>query len=141
MSDNAGQQKNILLRMFLHPTVKQLFRYGLTTGISYLFILGCMYIAVDIFGFNKRYSYAVINAINYIGVYIAYSKFVFKNAINRATLLRFIAFLGVSWVVSYLFFWALDKIFNLHYALIVVLNTIILGSMRFFANKRLVFKK
>lgn len=136
-----NHKQTLLFRVFLHPTARQIFRYGITTGISYVFILGMMYLAVDTLGFPKRYSYAVINAINYIGVYIAYSRFVFKNEINRSTLVRFMLFLGVSWVVSYLFFWALDFFFDLHYVFIVVLNTIILGSMRFFANKKLVFKK
>lgn len=139
--ENNRKTKNPIIQAFYHPTLRQIFRYGITTGISYIFILGMMYLAVDHLNLNKRYSYAVINAINYIGVYIAYSTFVFKNEINKETLIRFVSFLSISWVLSYLFFWGLDFFFEIHYVLIVILNTIILGSIRFFANKLYVFKK
>lgn len=133
--------KSSVVEIFSHPTLRQIFRYGITTSLSYCFILGAMYLAVDRWGLSKSYSYAVINAINYIAVYIAYSRFVFRNTIDKSTLLRFISFLGFSWVVSYLFFLVLSSAFSLHYILIVILNTIILGSLRFFANKLYVFKK
>ncbi len=123
--------KNLLL---------QLTKYGLTMVISQIIIIAFMYVSVDIYNLNEKISYAIVLTLVYVGVYISYLNFVFKKDHSKETLFRFSHILIFSWFANNLLFSFLTSNLGIHYAYASILNTVILGGIRFALNKYYVFR-
>lgn len=120
--------------------VSQLVKYGFTMIISQIIIIAFMYISVDAFNLNEKISYAIILTLVYIGVYLSYLNFVFKKDHSKEVLFRFSHILIFSWVANNLLFSFLTDNLDIHYVLASILNTVLLGGVRFALNKYYVFK-
>ncbi|MBP9772380.1 MAG: hypothetical protein KBD26_00955 [Candidatus Pacebacteria bacterium] len=120
--------------------VSQLVKYGFTMIISQIIIIAFMYISVDVFNLNEKISYAIILTLVYIGVYLSYLNFVFKKDHSKEVLFRFSHILIFSWVANNLLFSFLTDNLDIHYVLASILNTVLLGGVRFALNKYYVFK-
>lgn len=120
--------------------VSQLVKYGFTMIISQIIIIAFMYISVDAFNLNGKISYAIILTLVYIGVYLSYLNFVFKKDHSKEVLFRFSHILIFSWVANNLLFSFLTDNLDIHYVLASILNTVLLGGVRFALNKYYVFK-
>ena len=120
--------------------VSQLVKYGFTMIISQIIIIAFMYISVDVFNLNEKISYAIILTLVYIGVYLSYLNFVFKKDHSKEVLFRFSHILIFSWVANNLLFSFLTENLDIHYVFASILNTVLLGGVRFALNKYYVFK-
>ena len=120
--------------------ILQLTKYGFTMIISQIIIIAFMYISVDAFNLNEKISYAIILTLVYIGVYLSYLNFVFKKDHSKEVLFRFSHILIFSWVANNLLFSFLTDNLDIHYVLASILNTVLLGGVRFALNKYYVFK-
>lgn len=120
--------------------VSQLVKYGFTMIISQIIIIAFMYISVDAFNLNEKISYAIILTLVYIGVYLSYLNFVFKKDHSKEVLFRFSHILIFSWVANNLLFSFLTENLDIHYVFASILNTVLLGGVRFALNKYYVFK-
>ncbi len=108
--------------------------------ISQIIIIAFMYISVDAFNLNEKISYAIILTLVYIGVYLSYLNFVFKKDHSKEVLFRFSHILIFSWVANNLLFSFLTENLDIHYVFASILNTVLLGGVRFALNKYYVFK-
>lgn len=120
--------------------ILQLTKYGFTMIISQIIIIAFMYISVDAFNLNEKISYAIILTLVYIGVYLSYLNFVFKKDHSKEVLFRFSHILIFSWVANNLLFSFLTENLDIHYVFASILNTVLLGGVRFALNKYYVFK-
>jgi len=116
-----------------------MFRYGTVTAVSQILIFGGLFVFVEFLGISPSLSYFIILTINYVGVYIAYTKFVFDVEFSGERMKRFVVLLGIIWVLNNSFFNLLLKVFEVQYLIAALLNIIILGLVRFFLQKTFVF--
>jgi len=126
---------SIAKEMFTWKTFWEIFRYGLITLASYFFLVACIWFFSNYLHLNEKVSYAIALTINYIFVYIGYNKFVFKTSHNIAMLKRFGVVLVLSWICNNLLFAFWIDILHINYAVSVALNTVVLGALRFMAQK------
>lgn len=116
-----------------------MFRYGTVTAVSQILIFGGLFVFVEFLGISPSLSYFIILTINYVCVYIAYTKFVFDVEFSERRMKRFVILLGIIWVLNNSFFNLLLKVFEVQYLIAALLNIIILGLVRFFLQKTFVF--
>jgi putative flippase GtrA len=121
-------------------TFLQMFRYGIITVSSYVFIVAVIFLLKKYIGLDEKISYAIALSIAYVGVYIGYNKFVFKTKHNAGMLHRFLIVLVLSWISNNILFTFWTTILFLSYPIATALNTFVLGIGRFFAQKYYVRK-
>lgn len=116
-------------------TFFEVFRYGIVTIISYIFIVGLIFILTNYLGLGEKISYLIALTLAYVGIYISFNKFVFKTTHNKKMLVRFLIVLGLSWVANNLLFAFWIDILLIAYPIATALNTFVLGIFRFLAQK------
>ncbi len=116
-------------------TFWQMLKYGLITIASYLFIVITVFILKNYLGMDQKIAYAIALTIAYIGVYIGYNKFVFQTVHSNQVLQRFLIVLALSWFGNNLLFAVWVDYLSIHYAIATILNTLVLGVLRFLAQK------
>ncbi len=116
-------------------TFFEIFRYGIVTIVSYIFIVGLIFILTNYLGLGEKISYLIALTLAYIGIYISFNKFVFKTTHNKKMLIRFLIVLGLSWVANNLLFAFWIDILLIAYPIATALNTFVLGIFRFLAQK------
>ena len=116
-------------------TFFEVFRYGIVTIVSYIFIVGLIFILTNYLGLGEKISYLIALTLAYVGIYISFNKFVFKTTHNKKMLVRFLIVLGLSWVANNLLFAFWIDILLIAYPIATALNTFVLGIFRFLAQK------
>ncbi len=116
-------------------TFFEVFRYGIVTIVSYIFIVGLIFILTNYLGLGEKISYLIALTLAYVGIYISFNKFVFKTTHNKKMLVRFLIVLGLSWVANNLLFAFWIDILLIAYPMGAALNTFVLGIFRFLAQK------
>ncbi len=116
-------------------TFFEIFRYGIVTIVSYIFIVGLIFILTNYLGLGEKISYLIALTLAYVGIYISFNKFVFKTTHNKKMLIRFLIVLGLSWVANNLLFAFWIDILLIAYPIATALNTFVLGIFRFLAQK------
>src|SRR3989304_5004373 len=96
--------KNLFKNIVNWETGYQVFRYGLITLLSYLFIVASVFVLKNYLDIDEKIAYTVALSLAYIGVYTGYNRFVFKTEHNTKLLRRFLIVLGLSWVANNLLF-------------------------------------
>ena len=127
--------KNLFKNIVNWETGYQVFRYGLVTLLSYIFIVVGVFVLKNYLNINERIAYTIALSLAYVGVYVGYNLFVFKTEHNTKLLRRFLIVLCLSWIANNLFFIFWTYSLNIHYSVAVALNTLLLGVARFLAQK------
>lgn len=120
--------------------IKQFLKYGLSAGINYILMFVLMTLFVEKFGTKPNITYLVIITLIYIETYAIYTKFVFKSNFNKENLLKYILFLVIFWFLNNLLYNINTEILKIQYILALIINMAILGTFRFFIQKKIVFK-
>ncbi len=120
--------------------ITEIFRYGMVTVGSYIVLYLGTYFLVEKIGLSPRLSYGIILTLVYIGVYISYMTYVFKEDFSRETLKRFLIILTLSWLLNNAFFSLLNHTLGIPYMIVMVLNTLVFGALRFSLQRFYVFK-
>lgn len=115
-------------------------RYITVTIGSYVVLLGATAFFVEVLGYRETWTYVIVLALVYVGVYISSSQFVFKAYEHEKQWYRFLILITFSWAGSSLFFAALVTYTPIHYLLAAVLNILIFGPLRYTLNRNWVFK-
>jgi polysaccharide deacetylase family protein (PEP-CTERM system associated) len=118
----------------------ELLKYGTVTAFSYLILYVGTYLLVEIFHVSPQISYLVLLSLVYVGVYISYTKFVFKERFTLGTFRRFVFSLILIWALNNVFFYILNDIFSVHYIIVITLNILLFGGLRFMFQRFYVFK-
>lgn len=116
-------------------TFWQMVRYGLITVSSYFFIVAVVFLLKNYASFSENLAYAIALTVAYVGVYIGYNKFVFATKHSNKVLRRFLIVLALSWIGNNLLFALWVNFLLIHYSIATILNTLVLGVLRFLAQK------
>ncbi len=121
--------------------IKQMVRYGAVTVASYIILMSGTFFLVEFLKMSSTLSFFLVTTVVYIGVYFSNVKFVFNKASNKETIIKFILYLAVFWGLSNLFYSFLVHTLKIYYIYAMLCNVIILGLVRFFVQRKLVFNK
>ena len=127
--------KTYVKKVLNKKTFFEVFRYGIVTIISYVLIVGLIFLLTNHLNLGEKVSYLIALTLAYIGIYISFNKFVFKITHNRKMLIRFLIVLGLSWIANNLLFAFWIDIMIIAYPVATALNTVTLGIFRFLAQK------
>lgn len=116
-------------------TLIELFRYAVVTVVSYLFIVGLIFVLTGYVGMSDNLAYLIALTLAYVGVYISFNRYVFRTTHSKKLLFRFLLVLGLSWIGNNLLFTLWADAFSIAYPLATALNTVVLGAFRFLAQK------
>lgn len=119
---------------------RELLRYGTVTVVSYGFLYFFTIALVEGLGWTPSAAYAVSLGLVYVGVYLSYSLFVFQKSFTASTASRFLISLAFIWLMNNSLFFILQRVVGLPYQLVIVLNLIVLGGVRFFIQRHYVFR-
>ncbi len=119
--------------------IHDLLRYGLVAAISYPVIYGGTFVLVTL-GLTENTAYLITLSFVYIGVYFAYTNFVFRKNTSKKTIVRFLVSLLLIWVINNTSFAVFHNLLHLHYLIAITLNIIIFGGIKFLIQKMYVFK-
>lgn len=119
----------------------QLIKYVLVTVVSYIFLFVGTYLLVEFYNINPGLVYFILITIIYLGVYVSYTKYVFEDTFNHKTASRFMVASIIIWLMNNAFFGLLFYVIKINYLIVITLNLIVLGLIRFSIQKFFVFKK
>jgi putative flippase GtrA len=114
-------------------------RYGAVTVGSQTFLFAGTFALVELLGVRPQPAYVLVLTLTYLGVYLASARFVFRVTPTWNNARRFLVWLGVFWLLNLATFSLFYQVLSLPYVLAMVLNILILGPVRYFANKHLVY--
>ena len=115
-------------------------RYGVTTIVGYGLLYVGAYLLIERARMAPEIAYMLLLTCLYAGVYVAYSLFVFRERFTTQTLRRFIVALVFMWALNNAFFYLLNQIFAVHYLVVITLNILLFGGVRFCVQRFYVFR-
>lgn len=130
------------MQLFLFSKIQEnltLIKYVLTSGLSYIYILGNLYILVDLFNLNKISAYVIVYSTAYILEYLITLQFVFNEKHQWIKVIKFITYVTVFLGISTLLF-KLLLYFNIYYLIATLLVAFLLMPVRFVVNKYWVYR-
>lgn len=129
-----------IIKLVTKKNLLEVLKYGIVTLVSYGVLFIGTFLLVEKINFPPNIAYFVLITLIYVGVYISYTKFVFREGFKKTILKRFVVALIGIWVMNNLFFNLIHNILGVQYMITLILNTIILGAIRFTIQKLYVFK-
>ena len=114
-------------------------KYILLSLVSYSFVFVGIIFLVEFSGISETMSFIIIYAINYLFLYIAQNKYLFKTKHNPNKLIRFIIYLVVFYILAIILFNTGTKL-GLQYLITTALTIIILFPLRLLILKKVVYK-
>ena len=115
-------------------------RYGVTTVVGYGLLYVGAYLLIERARMAPQTAYMLLLTCLYAGVYVAYSLFVFRERFTTQSLRRFIVALVFMWALNNAFFYLLNQIFSVHYLVVITLNILLFGGVRFCVQRFYVFR-
>ena len=114
-------------------------KYILLSLVSYSFVFVGIIFLVEFSGISETMSFIIIYAINYLFLYIAQNKYLFKTKHDPNKLIRFIIYLVVFYILTIILFNTGTKL-GLQYLITTALTIIILFPLRLLILKKVVYK-
>lgn len=114
-------------------------KYILLSLVSYSFVFVGIIFLVEFSGISETMSFIIIYAINYLFLYIAQNKYLFKTKHDPNKLIRFIIYLVVFYILAIILFNTGTKL-GLQYLISTALTIIILFPLRLLILKKVVYK-
>jgi len=114
-------------------------KYILLSLVSYGFVFVGIIFLVEFSGISETMSFIIIYAINYLFLYIAQNKYLFKTKHDPNKLIRFIIYLVVFYILAIILFNTGTKL-GLQYLITTALTIIILFPLRLLILKKVVYK-
>jgi hypothetical protein len=115
-------------------------RYGVTTIVGYGVLYVGAYLLIERARVAPELAYMLLLTFLYVAVYASYSLFVFRERVSRESLRRFIIALVFMWALNNAFFYVLNRIFSIHYLVVITLNILLFGGIRFCVQRFYVFR-
>ncbi|MBV5338216.1 MAG: hypothetical protein J0665_01470 [Deltaproteobacteria bacterium] len=112
--------------------------FSVSIGV-YVFILGGMYLIVDLLQVDKVTSYILVYLFAYLAEYAVTLTFVFCNEHHWLKVLKFIIHTAVFLVLSTLLFRAMLG-WHVHYLIATFAVAVLLLPFRYLSNKYLVYR-
>ena len=115
----------------LYKDKYNLIKYMMVSVISYLYVLGALYMLVSLFNFDKLFSYIFVYISVYIIEYVLTLIFVFNKKHSIKKFLKFAVYIMFFLVISSLIYkWLLSV--HLNYLIAAIFVALILMPMRYF---------
>jgi len=115
-------------------------RYGVTTIVGYGILYVGAYLLIERARMAPEIAYMLLLTLLYVGVYVSYSLYVFRERFTTETVRRFIIALVFMWALNNAFFYLLNQIFAIHYLMVITLNILLFGGVRFCVQRFYVFR-
>jgi hypothetical protein len=119
---------------------REVARYGVTTIVGYGILYVGAYLLIERAHMAPEVAYMLLLTLLYVGVYVSYSLYVFRERFTTQTLRRFIIALVLMWALNNAFFYLLNRIFSVHYLMVITLNILLFGGVRFCVQRFYVFR-
>jgi peptidoglycan/xylan/chitin deacetylase (PgdA/CDA1 family) len=132
--------KNFILGLIVLIGLKQYFRYGLSSVVTYSVLFGGVYILVEFVHLRENIAYLIVYSFNHILLYLFSAMFVFKTEMNKINAGRFTGYMVLNWISGNVFFNLLLFILDIHYMWILFINVVILSIIRFLFLRHFVFR-
>lgn len=116
-----------------------LFKYLLTSASVYIYILGAIYVLVDVCKFEKIFSYIIVYVTAYVIEYTLTLRFVFNEQHRWIKVIKYITYVAMFLGFSTYFFKLLLS-FGVYYLLATLLVALALMPVRFIVNKYWVYR-
>jgi hypothetical protein len=114
-------------------------KYILLSLLSYGFVFAGIIFFIEVLGISKNISFALIYAINYLCLYTAQNKYLFKTKHDSSKLIRFIIYLVFFYLLA-IFLFTLGTKIGLQYLLATGTTILILFPLRLLILKKVVYK-
>lgn len=131
MDDHTCKKENLI--------IKQLFKYGFVTIISYILLFSGTFLLTEFFNIKENLSYLVTITLVYLFTYISNVFFVFNSKFSLNNLAKYIIILFIFWGVNNTIFNLLTQILEINYLLAILINILFFGLIRFFIQKKYIF--
>ena len=115
-------------------------RYGVTTIVGYGILYVGAFLLIERAGMAPSVAYMLLLTCLYAAVYVSYTLFVFRERFTAATLRRFVIALIFMWALNNAFFYLLNQVFSVHYLVVITLNILLFGGVRFCVQRFYVFR-
>jgi hypothetical protein len=115
-------------------------RYGVVTVVGYAILYLGAYLLIERAGIAPVVAYMLLLTCLYAAVYVSYTLYVFRERFTTETLRRFIVALVFMWAVNNAFFYLLNGLFAVHYLVVITLNILLFGGVRFCIQRFYVFR-
>lgn len=126
------------IQLFTHLRL-QVLKYIFLSVFGYLYVIVCMYFLVDMLNMPAQIAYALTYISAYFFDYLANLKYIFNKENSNKTVIRYILYLIVSFLVNNLIYSLLIYL-NINYLLSAIIVILLLFPARFFALKYVVYK-
>ncbi len=117
----------------------ELFKYGLVSVLGYGMVIGGNYLLVEFLHIAPPVAYIIVLSVTYICMYIINLKFVFKKEHSRKSVISFLAFILVFWILNNILFNIFYRA-GIHYIYAACINIVAFSLLRFFTLKKIVFE-
>ena len=114
-------------------------KYIFLSLVSYGFVFAGIIFLIEVLSISKTISFVIIYAINYLLLYTAQNKYLFKTKHNHKKLIRFIIYLVIFYLLAIFLFTIGTKI-GLQYLLATGATILILFPLRLLVLKKVVYK-
>jgi hypothetical protein len=115
-------------------------RYGVTTVVGYAILYVGAYVLIERARMAPHIAYMLLLTLLYAAVYVSYSRYVFRERFTTQTLRRYIVALVFMWALNNAFFYLLNRVFAVHYLVVITLNILLFGGVRFCVQRFYVFR-
>jgi len=137
--DRRASKKNMIKNLLSKH--KRFLRYGLVTLGSQMILFLLTILAVEWLNMPATYSYAVVLALVYIGVFVANTHYVFETGYAKKNVYAYLLFITGFWIFNNSIFSWLVHYYNIHYVAALLINIVILGLVRYYLQKNYIFKR
>lgn len=114
-------------------------KYIFLSLVSYGFVFTGIIFLIEVLSISKIASFVIIYAINYLFLYTAQNKYLFKTKHNRKKLIRFIIYLITFYLLA-IFLFSLGTKIGLQYLFATGATILILFPLRLIILKKVVYK-
>jgi hypothetical protein len=98
------------------------------------------YLLIERAGMAPHIAYMLLLTVLYAAVYVSYSRYVFRERFTAQTLRRYVVALAFMWALNNAFFYVLNRVFEVHYLVVITLNILLFGAVRFCVQRFYVFR-
>lgn len=129
-----------MLQMLNKFNLRQIVIYGATSVFGYAFVMGSLWLLVEIFNLQVNASYAITYFFAYVLEYVLSVKVIFLTGYTTRSIVRYLAYIALMYGVNNLTFYVFTNLFKVEYKMAAILVILSLFPFKFLIQKYIVFR-